>query len=268
MTRSAAPEELRRYPDFFISEEVTCTMPSGTQAHVGVYDLTERQHVEINRRRNDLIRLLAYLSEQRLFFTVNHVFSSLTGRRDADDIEWFSGYFPAVEARNGQMLPSANQHAARVRLEALQDSGGRKRRPRAGLRGHDLHGSAGRAEQGGIFRRPARRKRTALRRVGRLLEINARHFAAVPRNDARGPLDRVLLAPLVALVPAGVAVDYFVDLGFHPPLGRGRQRSPHRRREGFARYSAGAPEADGVTAAGCFGYLEVSKDGPPKEVQS
>ena len=52
-------EALRKHPDFFVSEEVTCRMPSGTRAHVGVYDLTERQHCEINRRRNDLIRLIA-----------------------------------------------------------------------------------------------------------------------------------------------------------------------------------------------------------------
>src|ERR1039458_895919 len=56
-------EELRRYTDFFVSEEVTCQMPSGTQVHVGVYDPTERQHCDISRRRNDLTRLLAYLSE-------------------------------------------------------------------------------------------------------------------------------------------------------------------------------------------------------------
>src|SRR3974390_1435161 len=105
-------EELRCHPDFFVSEEVTCRMPSGTEVHVGVYDISERQHVEIARRRNDMIRLIAYLSEQRLFFTVNHVFSALTGRRKADDYEWFSGFFPAVEARNGQMLPSANRQAA------------------------------------------------------------------------------------------------------------------------------------------------------------
>src|SRR5260370_26835341 len=89
-------EELRRHTDFFVSEEVTCRMPSGTQVHVGVYDLTERQHSEI-RRRNDLIRLLAYLSEQRLFFTVNHIFSSVTGLRDAHDFKWFAGHFPGVE---------------------------------------------------------------------------------------------------------------------------------------------------------------------------
>ena len=37
-------------------------MPSGTQIHVGVYDITERQHIEIQRRRNDLIALLMYLT--------------------------------------------------------------------------------------------------------------------------------------------------------------------------------------------------------------
>src|SRR5262245_17260237 len=55
-------ERLRRHSDFFLSEEVTCRMPSGTDAHVGVYNLTERQHAEIQRRRNDLPSLLAYLS--------------------------------------------------------------------------------------------------------------------------------------------------------------------------------------------------------------
>jgi len=73
-------EALRRYRDFFVSVEATCRMPSGTQAHVGVYDITERQHIEIQRRRNDLIALLMYLTEHRLFFCVNHVFSALPGR--------------------------------------------------------------------------------------------------------------------------------------------------------------------------------------------
>src|SRR5580704_2105930 len=46
-------ECLRRNPDFFLSEEVTCRMPSGTTAHIGVFDVTERDHVEIQRRRDD-----------------------------------------------------------------------------------------------------------------------------------------------------------------------------------------------------------------------
>ena len=108
-----AAEVLLDREDFFISEEVTCRMPSGTTVHIGVYDLTERQHVEIQRRRDDVVRLLAYLTERRLLFSVNHVFSSLTGRRDLADFSWFANYFPAMETRSGQMLPYHNRQAER-----------------------------------------------------------------------------------------------------------------------------------------------------------
>jgi predicted metal-dependent phosphoesterase TrpH len=107
-----AAESLRHYPDFFLSEEVTVAMPSGSELHVGVYDLDERQHIEIQRRRNDLRSLLAYLHEQRLFFSANHVFSSLTGRRTVEDFEAFDQLFPALETLNGCMLGRANRAAA------------------------------------------------------------------------------------------------------------------------------------------------------------
>ena len=51
-------ESLRRHPDFFLSEEVTVRMPSGTEMHLGVYNLEERDHVEIQRRRTDFVSLL------------------------------------------------------------------------------------------------------------------------------------------------------------------------------------------------------------------
>ena len=107
-------EQLRRHPNFFISEELTCRMPSGTEAHIGVYDLTERQHAQLQQRRNDLIALLMYLSERRLFFSINHVFSGLTGRRELEDFTWFQEYFPALESHNGHMIESANLNAARL----------------------------------------------------------------------------------------------------------------------------------------------------------
>ncbi|MCL6481617.1 MAG: hypothetical protein K6U02_07815 [Firmicutes bacterium] len=109
-----AAETLRRFPDFFASEEVTCRMPSGTEIHVGVYDITERQHIALAERRNDLPRLLAYLSEQRLFFSVNHIFSALTGRRALEDFDWIEEFFPALETRNAQMLGPNNLAAAQL----------------------------------------------------------------------------------------------------------------------------------------------------------
>src|SRR5260370_5303510 len=107
-------EALRRHPDFFLSEEVTVRMPSGTEMHMGVYGITERDHVEIQRRRNDFIALLMYLTERKLFFSANHVFSGLTGRREEEDFSWFESYVPAFETRNGQMWPRANESAARL----------------------------------------------------------------------------------------------------------------------------------------------------------
>ncbi|HXL21529.1 MAG TPA: PHP-associated domain-containing protein [Candidatus Dormibacteraeota bacterium] len=107
-------ESLRKHPDFFLSEEVTVRMPSGTELHLGVYGISERDHAEIQRRRSDFIALLMYLTERKLFFSCNHVFSGLTGRREAEDFSWFASYVPAFEARNGQMWEEANGSAARL----------------------------------------------------------------------------------------------------------------------------------------------------------
>ena len=98
-----AAEELRSRPDFFLSEEVTCRLPSGTELHMGVYDITERDHIELQRRRDDFERLTAWLRERNLLFSANHIFSSLTGRRSLGDFELFEREFPAVETRNGHM---------------------------------------------------------------------------------------------------------------------------------------------------------------------
>ncbi len=107
-------ETLRQRPGFFLSEELTCRMPSGTEVHIGVYDFHERQHEQLLQRRNDLIALLMYLTERRLFFSINHVFSGLTGRRTQEDFAWFQKYFPAIETRNGQMLEDSNDRAANL----------------------------------------------------------------------------------------------------------------------------------------------------------
>jgi len=128
-----AVETLRRYPDFFLSEEVTVKMPSGALMHLGVYGISERDHAEIQRRRNDFIALLMYLTERKLFFSVNHVFSGLTGRRDEEDFRWFASYVPAFEARNGQMWMQANAGAERLT----------KRLGKVGIAGSDSHTIAG-----------------------------------------------------------------------------------------------------------------------------
>jgi predicted metal-dependent phosphoesterase TrpH len=124
-----AVEQLRRHPDFFLSEEVTATTPGGTEVHVGVYDMQELHHTGIQRRRNDLPALSAYLSERRLFFTINHVYSSLTGKRTDDDFALFARHFPGMEVLNGQ-IPALNNR----RAGDLAESWGK-----AGIGGSDAH---------------------------------------------------------------------------------------------------------------------------------
>jgi predicted metal-dependent phosphoesterase TrpH len=124
-----AAETLGRHPDFFLSEEVTCRMPSGNELHVGVYDITERQHMEITRLRDDLPRLVAYLNEQQIFYSVNHAFSALTGRRSVEDFVWFDGAFPGVEVRNGHLPERSNRLA-----EQMADRAGKSK-----VGGSDAH---------------------------------------------------------------------------------------------------------------------------------
>jgi predicted metal-dependent phosphoesterase TrpH len=121
-----AGEDLRRYPDFFLSEEVSCTMPSGTQMHAGVYGIQEKDHEELQRRRTDVESMLAYAVENNLFVTVNHAYSSLNGPRTEDDFIRFARDFHGVETLNGMMLPRSNRlaqkFAARFNKPALGGS--------------------------------------------------------------------------------------------------------------------------------------------------
>ena len=124
-----AAEPLRRFPDFFLSEEVSCITPAGGGVHVGVYGISERDHIEIGRRRTDLEALVAYLTERNILFAVNHVFSALTGARHEADFELFHDYFPAMEALNGQLMPSCNRAAQKLAA----------RWGKIGLAGSDAH---------------------------------------------------------------------------------------------------------------------------------
>jgi predicted metal-dependent phosphoesterase TrpH len=206
-------ESLRSYPDFFVSEEVTCQMPSGTLAHVGVYDITEREHVEIQRRRNDLVALLMYLTEHRLFFCVNHVFSVLTGRREEEDFQWFDEYFPAMETLNGLMQAGNNRHAIRLA----------RRTRKIAIGGSDAHtlASAGTAytEVAGATDKDdylmAIRQGLGKPRgeSGGYMKLTRDVFIIV-REMMREERWTTLLAPLALLVPAYICGNYVAEHRF------------------------------------------------------
>jgi len=208
-----AVETLRRYPDFFLSEEVTVTMPSGTLMHLGVYGISERDHAEIQRRRNDFIALLMYLTERKLFFSVNHVFSGLTGSREEEDFRWFASYVPAFEVRNGQMWTPANTNAEKLSM----------RLGKVGIAGSDSHTIAGvgRTYTEVAGARTAEEFLAGLR-AGRGVICGAHGSYAKLTADVYRIVLALLrdqpwtlpLLPLAALVPAFTAVHWLNEIRF------------------------------------------------------
>jgi len=208
-----AAEELRSRPDFFLSEEVTCRLPSGTELHMGVYDITERDHIELQRRRDDFDRLTAWLRERDLLFSANHIFSSLTGRRSLGDFELFERDFPALETRNGHMLARANGNAA-----ALAD-----RAALAEVAGSDAHamGSVGctytvapRARSKEEFLDALRRGQGRVRgETGGIWKL-MRDVLSIGRSMVR---ENPWTAPVAALgvaVPAVILANYVIESVF------------------------------------------------------
>jgi predicted metal-dependent phosphoesterase TrpH len=218
-----AAEPLRRHRDFFLSEEVTCTTGSGTRMHMGVYGIQERHHTELQRRAGDMASLLAYLEEQRLLFSVNHVFSGLTGARNDADFEQFASQFPAVETLNGQMLAVANRHAAIFA----------ERTGKATLAGSDAHTAAslGRTytQVAGARDRDEFLAGLKLGR-GRVAGVSGDYWKLTRAIfDIGGSLIRerrvaMLLAPLLALVPAITLVNLVLEFEFANRWGRRMQR--------------------------------------------
>ena len=105
---------LNKYPDlddFFISEEVETYFPeTGQRVHIGVYDLNESQHREIQRLRKDIRDLVPYLRSADLLFGVNHMFQSyrmktVASRYVGEMIEMFDIY----EVINGAMASFHNR---------------------------------------------------------------------------------------------------------------------------------------------------------------
>jgi len=208
-----AAEELRKYPDFFLSEEVTVTLPSGTEMHAGVYGIREHDHIELQRRRTDTESLLAYALENRLFVTVNHAYSSLTGHRAEEDFDVFARDFHGVEVANGHMLARANQLAADFAL--------RYGKPvTAGSDSHTLHG-AGKTFTEIAGARSASEFVTALRRgqgvphgeSGNCWKLT-QAISSIGWSLVRANRRAAVLSPLFAFVPLFSVVNYFREQAF------------------------------------------------------
>jgi predicted metal-dependent phosphoesterase TrpH len=220
-----AVEPLRHHDDFFLSEEVSCNTGHGTHLHMGVYGIEERDHIELQLRRDDLPRLIAYLNEKRLLFSINHVFSSLTGPRTEADFEDFATNFPAIETRNGQMLEIANRHAAAFA----------ERHGRIVIGGSDAHtlASLGRtyttvsgANSAAEFLAGLKQGRSMVTGVSGDAWKLTQAVWAIGASMVREKPWTAILTPLMALVPAIIAVNYLTELSFAAKWGNRTVKTP------------------------------------------
>jgi predicted metal-dependent phosphoesterase TrpH len=209
-----AAEHLRRYPDFFLSEEVTCTTPSNTEIHVGVYGIEERHHIELQRRRTDVPALAAYLDERKILFSINHVFSSLTGRRTELDFEMFEALFPAVETLNGH-IPALNNRAAARLAQDWQ---------KAAVGGSDAHTmetlaltytEATGADGIRSYLEAVRHGRGQVAGASGNYAKLTRAVLGIGSSLVRERPWTVVLTPLMLAVPLVTLANYFCELNFH-----------------------------------------------------
>ena len=207
-------EYLRRYPDFFLSEEVTCRTPSGTEIHVGVYGIEERHHIELQRRRDDVPTLAAYLREEQILFSINHVFSSLTGRRTELDFEMFEELFPAMETLNGHIPLANNQAAARLAEDWQKAAVGGSDAHTLGTLALTYTEVAG-AHDADSYLRAVRQGRAQVAGASGSYAKLTQAVLGIGCSLVRERPWTMALTPLMLAVPLVTLANYFCELSFH-----------------------------------------------------
>jgi len=129
---SARPER----DDVIVGEEVSCRLPDGdVEVHFGVYGMTEALHRSIQPLRGNAFEVAAALREADVFFALNHLLHFYRGQIAFGDYLKLLHEVPALEARNGTMVPSHNQL---VEWLSEQSPAGRRLGMTAGSDAHTL----------------------------------------------------------------------------------------------------------------------------------
>ncbi len=101
--------EIAHLPDVFISEEITTYFPEdGCKVHVLAYGITERHHGEIQKIRENIFDLAAYLRSERIVHAVAHPLYGVNERLTAAHFEKMLLLFRRFEL-NGAREAGQNQ---------------------------------------------------------------------------------------------------------------------------------------------------------------
>jgi len=80
--------EIAHMEGVFISEEITSYFPDDKcRIHILAYDITEKQHLEIERIRQNVFDLVSFLTSSNIFHVVAHPLFSINGKLTHDNFE-------------------------------------------------------------------------------------------------------------------------------------------------------------------------------------
>ena len=100
--------EIAHLPDTFISEEITTYFPDGCKIHVLAYNINEAQHRQIQKVRNNIFDLVAYLKGEAIVHSVAHPLWSINNRLNVEHFEQLLLLFKNLEF-NGSRDELLNQ---------------------------------------------------------------------------------------------------------------------------------------------------------------
>jgi predicted metal-dependent phosphoesterase TrpH len=123
--------------DIIVGEEVSCRMPDlDVQVHLGVYGMTESLHRDLQPLRRNVFDLVARLREASVFFALNHLLHFYESHLSFDTYLRLLEAVPALEVRNGTMVPAHNRLSEQMAAAWTPVHGG----PRlAAVAGSDAH---------------------------------------------------------------------------------------------------------------------------------
>jgi predicted metal-dependent phosphoesterase TrpH len=123
-----ALELLNDHPDLtdvIVGEEVSCRLPDGNiDVHLAVYGMTEALHRDLQPLRRNVFDVIQRLREADAFFALNHLLHFYRGQIPLERYLRLIDEVPALEVRNGTMLPVHNRLVERI-ARAHQASSGR-----------------------------------------------------------------------------------------------------------------------------------------------
>ena len=101
--------------DVIVGEEITCRLPDGNvEVHIAAYDMTEALHRDVQHLRGNVFDVTARLRQAGVFFALNHLLHFYRRQLPLDRYLELVNEVPALEVRNGTMLPAHNELCERV----------------------------------------------------------------------------------------------------------------------------------------------------------